>query len=66
MIKVQDYSSKAFKKQISEYVDGRQKRDELSPWPLVRVCRIRHNWGVSPINPHYYDTMLPFYVPPLC
>jgi hypothetical protein len=45
-VRVCEHSGKAFRKQIGLYVDSNKRREDISTWPLVRVCRIRHNWPV--------------------
>lgn len=46
-INIREHAVKAFRKRIGEYVDSHNKKDEIQPWPLVKVCKLRHNWQVS-------------------
>lgn len=43
-VKVREYNVKSFRKQIGRFVDSQNKRQDVSTWPLVKVCRISHNW----------------------
>ena len=43
-VKVREYNVKTFRKTIGKYVDSQNKRQDVSTWPLVKVCRINHNW----------------------
>ncbi|EFN59293.1 hypothetical protein CHLNCDRAFT_137642 [Chlorella variabilis] len=46
-IRVREHSAKEFRKMIGKYVDSNNRRgDDVSTWPLVRVCRISHSWPV--------------------
>ena len=46
-INMREHSVKAFRKRIGEYADSHNKKDEIQPWPLVKVYKLRHNWQVS-------------------
>ena len=46
-IRIREHAVKAFRKRIGEYVDSHNKKDEIQAWPLVKVCKLRHNWQVS-------------------
>ncbi|GIL98268.1 hypothetical protein Vretimale_3674, partial [Volvox reticuliferus] len=36
--------SQNFRREIGEYVDSHNKAGDAQPWPIVKVCRIQHNW----------------------
>ncbi|GIL47172.1 hypothetical protein Vafri_4060, partial [Volvox africanus] len=36
--------SDKFRREIGEYVDSHNKAGDAQPWPIVKVCRIQHNW----------------------
>ena len=46
-INIRESAAKNFRKRIGEYVDSHNKKDEVQAWPLVKVCKLRHNWKVS-------------------
>ena len=46
-ISMREGSVKAFRKRIGEYVDSHNKMDEIQAWPLVKVCKLKHNWQVT-------------------
>lgn len=46
-INIREHTVKTFRKRIGEYVDSHNKKDEIQAWPLVKVCKLRHNWQVS-------------------
>ena len=46
-INIREFAVKAFRKRIGEYVDSHNKKDEVQAWPLVKVCKLRHNWQVQ-------------------
>ncbi len=45
-ISIKEHAVKAFRKRIGEYADSHNKKDEVQAWPLVKVCKLRHNWQV--------------------
>jgi len=46
-ISIREHAVKQFRKRIGEYVDSHNKKDEIQAWPLVKVCKLKHNWQVS-------------------
>ena len=46
-INIRESAAKKFRKRIGEYVDSRNKKDEIQAWPLVKVCKLCHNWQVG-------------------
>lgn len=46
-ISIREFAVKAFRKRIGEYVDSHNKKDEIQAWPLVKVCKLKHNWQVA-------------------
>ena len=51
-INIREHAVKAFRKRIGEYADSHNKKDEIQAWPLVKVCKLRHNWQVSCSGPN--------------
>lgn len=47
-ISIKEHAVKAFRKRIGEYVDSHNKKDEIQAWPLVKVCKLKHDWQVMP------------------
>lgn len=45
-INTRESAAKHFRKRIGEYVDSHNKKDEVQAWPLVKVCKLRHDWKV--------------------
>ncbi|KAL0020935.1 hypothetical protein WJX79_001191 [Trebouxia sp. C0005] len=45
-ISIREHAVKQFRKRIGEYVDSHNKKDEIQAWPLVKVCKLKHNWQV--------------------
>ena len=46
-ISIREHAVKQFRKRIGDYVDSHNKKDEIQAWPLVKVCKLKHNWQVS-------------------
>ncbi|KAK9813950.1 hypothetical protein WJX73_006361 [Symbiochloris irregularis] len=45
-IHVKNLHADKFRKEVGQYVDSNNALNETSSWPLVKLCRIRHNWAV--------------------
>ncbi|DBA74384.1 TPA: hypothetical protein ACH3X1_011148 [Trebouxia sp. C0004] len=43
-ISIREHAVKQFRKRIGEYADSHNKKDEIQAWPLVKVCKLKHNW----------------------
>lgn len=46
-INIRESAAKNFRQRMKEYVDSKNQKDEVQAWPLVKVCKLRHNWKVS-------------------
>lgn len=49
-ISTKNLRAELFRKELGKYVDSNNSQTETSSWPLVKACRIRHNWPVR-LNP---------------
>ncbi|GFR49232.1 hypothetical protein Agub_g11231, partial [Astrephomene gubernaculifera] len=43
-LQIRQHDRRAFRREIGRYVDSHNQADSAQAWPLVKVCRIQHNW----------------------